>query len=437
MYTSQTNNRPFSSASTAALAIAFLAGTAAAQTQSGPIYVLEPPTLSGANPRVHAVANNAAGVVLTTETSPDAAFGYNKIIWTWEDGGLASPDDWSIANQTNPSGGYYAYELKNVMVTSVGRGSRDGGVSRTFVFDTVAHTAGPIPGSSIFSSAGSAPVHISPEHGSYTGATSFGSMQSGARRVFGATAADIDGDGMLDLAACSWSVDAGGASAPTLLQMDPSSSFSRTRGASTYGDIQVGVRGRIDRSASIDYSPEEDSLRAALWIDGLLTDVSNIDSYRNSTFSDVCDDGSTALLHVTEQDGSQRVLAYSTLTHQGRLLDASGMASFHALSSDGSTIVGSAADASGLTRAAFWTRAADGEYTLNDFATYIDNLGHSGLDGVSFIDLTAVSADGLTVAGTLALADGSIRAFTAAVPTPGSVFLLAAAGTIAARRRRG
>ena len=220
------------------------------------------------------------------------------------------------------------------------------------------------------------------------------------------------------------------------MQMDASSTFSRVRGSSVAGDIQVGERGRIDRNASVDFSPEEDSLRATLWVSGQLADTSNLDIYQSSSFSDVCDDGSTALLHVTETGGSSSILAYDTFTHTGRLLDATGQASVHAISADGSTIVGSTIDAAGLARAAFWTRAADGDYALHDFAAFVDNLGSSGLDGVSFTELTAVSSDGQTVAGTLVLADGSLRAFTAAVPTPGSVLLIAAAGALTTRRRR-
>lgn len=416
----------------AALTLTALAGTAAAQTQSGPIYVLEPPSISALNPRVHAVANNAAGVLMTTDTDPDAAFGYNKIIWTWEDGGLAPADDWTIANQNNPSGGYYTYELKKVRVSST---LSPGGQPPRPVFEAIVHAAGPVPGSSLISPLGSPPLAVSPDHGQYAGAFTFSASASNERRASGATAIDIDGDGLLDLAACSWTVDAAGSSGPQLLQMDATSNFSRVRASASLGDIRVGDRGRIDRSASIDFSPEEDSLQAALWIGDQLADTSNLDTYQSSSFFDVCDDGSTALLHVTDTGGSSSILAYDTLTHTGRVLDASGGA-VHAISSDGATVVGSTIDASGLARAAFWTRAADGDYALHDFAAFIDNLGSSGLDGVSFLELTAVSADGLTVAGTMSLADGSLRAFTAAVPTPGSAFLIVAAGVLAARRRR-
>tara|TARA_R110000782_G_scaffold73091_10_gene146173 strand:+ start:9665 stop:10957 length:1293 start_codon:yes stop_codon:yes gene_type:complete len=417
----------------AALTLTALAGTAAAQTQSGPIYVLEPPSISALNPRVHAVANNAAGVLMTTDTDPDAAFGYNKIIWTWEDGGLSGPDEWSVQNQTNSSGGYFAYELKNVIVTSHGGGGGMG--SGKVRYEMLANTPGPVPGSTIFSTADAPPMFVSPEGGQYAGAFTFSASASNERRASGATAVDIDGDGLLDLAACSWTVDAAGSTGPQILQMDATSNFSRVRASSTLGDIRVGDRGRIDRSASIDFSPEEDSLQAALWIGDQLADTSNLDTYQSSSFFDVCDDGSTALLHVTDTGGSSSILAYDTLTHTGRVLDASGGA-VHAISSDGATVVGSTIDASGLVRAAFWTRAADGDYALHDFAAFIDNLGSSGLDGVSFLELTAVSADGLTVAGTMSLADGSLRAFTAAVPTPGSAFLIVAAGVLAARRRR-
>lgn len=431
-----TNNSRLISAALTLTALTALTGTAQAQLQSGPIYVLEPPTLSGANPRVHAVANNAAAVVLTTDTSPGDPFGYSKITWTWTDGGVDN-DDWTIANQSDNSGGYYAYELKKAFIKSYTTSSDGGGgAGGSIQFDILAHTAGPVPGSSLFSSSGSPPLLVSPEYGQYTGAFTFSASASGERRAYGATATDSDHDGWIELIACSWDVDGSGSSAPQLLQMDPSSDFSRVRGSSIAGDIQVGVRGRIDRNASIDFSPEEDSLRAALWVNGQLADTSNLDIYQSSSFFDVCDDGSTALLHVTDTGGSSSVLAYDTFTHTGRVLDADGQPSVHAISWDGSTIVGSTIDASGLARAAFWTRAGDGDYALHDFASFIDNLGSSGLDGVSFTELTAVSSDGQTVAGTMVLADGSLRAFTAAVPTPGSVLLIAAAGALTSRRRR-
>lgn len=419
-----------------ALALTILAGAANAD-QAGPIFVLSPPDPSVSSLRCDAVTDDGTRFVATGRLldSPGAPLRYHA--WTWGDGQF-SP----FPGSSSPDGSSFEVRLRDVVVSSLSSGGGGSGGSSASPFDMLAQVSGPLPGSSLWSSSSSSSVHLTDDYGQYTGAFTFTASTSQGRRVFGSTVADLDGDGRPDLAACSWDVSSSSSvSPPTLLQMDPLSDFSFARDASSDGRIVVGTRGRIDRGNSLDMTPEEFSQRACLWTDGQLADTSNLDAFASSSFVRVCDDGSTALARCVSSDGTASLVAFDVASSSLHVLDWRDTDSDDdgvptAMSADGSLIGGSSLHTDGSSVAMLWLRQGDGSYAARTLSSVLDNLGSSGLDGVSFTSVTAVSSNGLTVAGTLTLADGSVRLFSAAVPSPGTLALIGAGGLLAARRRR-
>ncbi|RMH26872.1 MAG: hypothetical protein D6692_08420 [Planctomycetota bacterium] len=415
-----------------ALALTILAGAAHADNLS--VFVFEPNIITTSPFRCDAVTNDGSGLVISAQVA-DSSGALRYHTWTWADG-VAS----SLPGSTSPTGDYYDIRLRDVLISSASTGG--GGSGGSLFVEACAQVSGPIPGSSLWTSPSSSPLHITSDDGQYTGAFTFTASTSEGRRVFGSTVADLDGDGRPDLAACSWDVSSSSSvSPPTLLQMDPLSDFSFARDASSDGRIVVGTRGRIDRANSLDMTPEEFSQRACLWTDGQLADTSNLDAYASSSFVSVCDDGSTALARCVSSDGTASLVAFDVASSSLHVLDwldpdsdDDGVPT--AMSADGSLIGGSSLHTDGSSVAMLWVRQSDGSYAARTLSSVLDNLGSSGLDGVSFTSVTAVSSNGLTVAGTLTLADGSVRLFSAAVPSPGTLALIGAGGLLAARRRR-
>lgn len=268
-------------------------------------------------------------------------------------------------------------------------------------------------------------------------------LSSSSSQVFGSSLADLDGDGRLDVAASSWSSSSD--SPPSFLSVDPLSDFSFASSCSSDGSVVVGARGRVDRSASVDYSPEEFSLQATLWRDGSMAQVSSLSSFASSSFSLVCDDGSSAVCVVTDATGTERSLVCDLSSgvlsevcrpsSGGPDEDCDGVF-ISSLSSDASVLGGSVLLADGSSRATFWTRSPDGSFSAIDLHTFLSSSGVD-LSGVTLHEITGVSSNGLHVTGRLTDASGLEGSFVASVPTPGAFVLVGMAGLLTAKRRRG
>lgn len=273
----------------------------------------------------------------------------------------------------------------------------------------------------------------------FLGSRAFSSSSS---RVFGSSLSDLDGDGQLDVVASSWSSTSD--SPPSFLAVDPLSDFSFASSCSSDGSVVVGARGRIDRSASVDYSPEEYSLRATVWLDGSFSEISSLSSFASSSFSLVCDNGFHAVCVVTDATGSERSLVCDLSSgvlsevcrpsSGGPDEDCDGIF-ISSLSSDASVLGGSVLMSDGSSRATFWTRSPDGSFSAVDLQTFLSSSG-ADLTGVSLHEITGVSSNGLHVTGRLTDSSGVESSFVASVPTPGAFVLMGVAGLLTSKRRR-
>lgn len=106
-----------------------------------------------------------------------------------------------------------------------------------------------------------------------------------------------------------------------------------------------------------------------------------------------------------------------------------------ALSADGS-VVGGSVTLFGQQMAALWIKGAGGAYEYYDVGTYLSNLGSSGSDGWTLLEVTGVSADGSMITGVGLSPLGQTTGWYASIPSPGALSLLGLGGLLASRRRR-
>jgi uncharacterized membrane protein len=210
------------------------------------------------------------------------------------------------------------------------------------------------------------------------------------------------------------------------LGLDPSFNDSAAYGVSADGAYAVGVR-----------SAPLGAREAVIWNpDGSVTRIPGVGpGDLNATGLAISADASTVVGEAAmdvEPDDSTAVAFRWTRTGGTQALgdlDGSGLFSIaHAVSGDGSTVVGLGRSAGG-DEAFIWTPA--GMMSLKDLLTFGGKLD---LTGWTLSDATGVSADGKTIVGFGINTQGQTEAWVAVVPEPVGVWVLGVAALCLMRR---
>jgi uncharacterized membrane protein len=215
--------------------------------------------------------------------------------------------------------------------------------------------------------------------------------------------------------ACVWT----GAAAPTPLASPDGAAAARALSVSADGSRIVGTFRRGQ------------DIGAALWVNGAVTEIPlQADNLLSNLQTQISLDGGAVVGTIIERGGIPRGF---TWTESAGFMNIPNAQSALAVSADGS-VIGGKAVVGQFTQAALWI---DGEMVI-----VRDLLASRGIDlnGWSLGEVTAISADGLTIAGT-----GSYRynasqirdeGWIAVIPGPSGTVALLGGVLVAARRRR-
>jgi uncharacterized membrane protein len=159
--------------------------------------------------------------------------------------------------------------------------------------------------------------------------------------------------------------------------------------------------------------------------------ASGLGTDKNVAVSDLSGDGSM-IVGQSAADTASTGHAFSWTLAEGAVALASGPSGSgaHAVNADGSRIVG---QINGVG-AVMWSDEFSGRYAI--LADYLTTVVGLDLTGWTLMSATAISADGLTIAGNGINPTGQNEGWVAVIPAPGTLTLLACAPALLRRRHR-
>ena len=234
----------------------------------------------------------------------------------------------------------------------------------------------------------------------------------------GQLAVGSSGDGT-DLQPVAWLISGPASPLPTLPGGDGT---GEARGVSGSGSVTVG------------WSDDGNGERAVRWIGGAVSPLSRLSTDETDSVAQAtAADGLTAVGYSDSPAGREAVRwdAAGLATGLGRPATPGGYSWARDASADGTVVVGFFGDRSG-DDAFIW----DATHGLRDLQQVLVDAGLTdALAGVDLLGANAVSDDGRVIVGNAELQDGTVIAWRATIPEPGTAMVLLATGLLVGRSR--